>query len=500
MATNNSFLPKSSDMYELIESFLQAPTYHLIFEALLIIWIFKLIFFSTEYRPESVLTEKEKAELIEEWQPDPLVPDVDENHPLLQAMEKNIISGKPDKYVMINNKSSLNMATLNFLGMAGNAEVEAAAIKTLKKYGVGSCGPRGFYGTMDVHLELEEKFAKFMYCEEAALYSYGFATIASAIPAYSKRGDVIFVDEGVCFSIQKGLVASRSRIKWFKHNDMEDLERLLLIQQDEDKKNPKKAKVTRRFVVVEGLYFNHGDICPLPKIVELKWKYKLRLFMEESFSLGVLGANGRGVTEHYNISVDEVDLIAASLENSIGSTGGFCCGRKYVIDHQRLSGLGYCFSASLPPMLATAAIEALNIMQNDSSILQRLRENCRKMYDGLSMISGVEVMGDPLAPIKHVRLAEISDNRELDMQTLQRIADHAMENGIAIVLARYLEKEEHKLPPPSIRISICFMIGIKVKQSERPRTTNIVYRHLYDITIDRNDKSERVNWNKCLFP
>ncbi|VDI52096.1 serine palmitoyltransferase [Mytilus galloprovincialis] len=454
MATNNSFLPKSSDMYELIESFLQAPTYHLIFEALLIIWIFKLIFFSTEYRPESVLTEKEKAELIEEWQPDPLVPDVDENHPLLQAMEKNIISGKPDKYVMINNKSSLNMATLNFLGMAGNAEVEAAAIKTLKKYGVGSCGPRGFYGTMDVHLELEEKFAKFMYCEEAALYSYGFATIASAIPAYSKRGDVIFVDEGVCFSIQKGLVASRSRIKWFKHNDMEDLERLLLIQQDEDKKNPKKAKVTRRFVVVEGLYFNHGDICPLPKIVELKWKYKLRLFMEESFSLGVLGANGRGVTEHYNISVDEVDLIAASLENSIGSTGGFCCGRKYVIDHQRLSGLGYCFSASLPPMLATAAIEALNIMQNDSSILQRLRENCRKMYDGLSMISGVEVMGDPLAPIKHVRLAEISDNRELDMQTLQRIADHAMENGIAIVLARYLEKEEHKLPPPSIRISV----------------------------------------------
>ncbi|XP_052101368.1 serine palmitoyltransferase 1-like [Mytilus californianus] len=454
MATNNSFLPKSSDMYELIESFLQAPTYHLIFEALLIIWIFKLIFFSTEYRPESVLTEKEKAELIEEWQPDPLVPDVDENHPLLQAMEKNIISGKPDKYVMINDKSSLNMATLNFLGMAGNAEVESAAIKTLKQYGVGSCGPRGFYGTMDVHLELEEKFAKFMYCEEAALYSYGFATIASAIPAYSKRGDVIFVDEGVCFSIQKGLVASRSSIKWFKHNDMEDLERLLLVQQDEDRKNPKKAKVTRRFLVVEGLYFNHGDICPLPKIVELKWKYKLRLFVEESFSFGVLGANGRGITEHYNISVDEVDLIAASLENSIGSTGGFCCGKKYVIDHQRLSGLGYCFSASLPPMLATAAIEALNIMQNDSNILSKLRENCRKMYDGLSMISGVQVMGDPLAPIKHVRLSEISDNRELDMKTLQRIADQAMENGIAIVLARYLEKEEHKLPPPSIRISV----------------------------------------------
>lgn len=470
MATENLFLPKSSDMYGMIEAFLQAPTYHLLFEALLIIWIFKLLFFSTEYRPESVLTEKEKAELIEEWQPDPLVPDVDDDHPLLQSMEKNIISGKPDKYVTINGQSCLNMATLNFLGMAGNSEIEAAAIRTLKKYGVGSCGPRGFYGTMDVHLDLEEKFAKFVNCEEVALYSYGFATIASVIPAYSKRGDVIFVDEGVCFSIQKGLVASRSSIKWFKHNDMEDLERLLLIQQEEDKKNPKKAKVTRRFLIVEGLYFNHGDICPLPKLVELKWKYKLRLFIEESFSFGVLGEFGRGITEHFNISMEEVDLMAASLENSIGSTGGFCGGRKYVIDHQRLSGLGYCFSASLPPMLATAAIEALQIMQNDRCILSKLRENCKKMHDGLSMIPGLQVLGDPLAPIKHVRLAEISDDREVEKETLQKIVDLAMEKDVAIVVARYLDKEEYILPPPSIRISV----NCRLTENEVNRVVDVI--------------------------
>ncbi|KAK3089463.1 hypothetical protein FSP39_003823 [Pinctada imbricata] len=454
MATVPSFIPESWEMYDMIQAFLQAPSYHLFVEVLLILWIFKLLFFSKQYAPESVLTEKEKEELIAEWQPEPLTPDVPDDHPVLQTMEKNMIHGKPGKYVIIGDKTCINMATLNFLGMAGNPVVEAEAISTLKKYGVGSCGPRGFYGTMDVHLHLEEKLAKFMNSEEAILYSYGFATIASAIPAYSKRGDVIFCDDGVCFSIQKGLVASRSKIKWFKHNDMDDLERLLKEQSQEDKKNPKKAKVTRRFMVVEGLYLNTGDICPLPKLIELKWKYKVRLFMEESFSFGVLGDTGKGVTEHFNVSGDEIDLIAASLENAIGSSGGFCCGKKYVIDHQRLSGLGYCFSASLPPMLATAAIQSLKLIEEDPNMLVNLRENCEKVHEKLSQIEGMMVVGEPIAPIKHLRLADLDMERNLDINTLQKIADHARENGVALTLARFLESEEHKLPAPSIRVSV----------------------------------------------
>lgn len=450
----STFIPQTWEMYDMFQALLQAPSYHLFFEALLIIWIFKLLFFSKAYAPESVLTEKEKEELIAEWQPEPLAPEIPEDHPVLMAMENNIITGKPGKYVTINGKSCVNMATLNFLGMAGNPSVEAEAIKTLKKYGVGSCGPRGFYGTMDVHLELEDKIAKFMNCEEAILYAFGFATIASAIPAYSKRGDVIFADEGVCFAIQKGLVASRSKIKWFKHNDMEDLERLLIEQGKEDKKNPKKAKVTRRFLVVEGLYINYGDLCPLPKLVELKWKYKVRLFLEESLSFGVLGSNGKGVTEHYNISPDDIDLIAASLENAIGSTGGFCCGKKYIVDHQRLSGLGYCFSASLPPMLATAAIESLRLIDEKPGMLVELRENCEKIHSKLSDINGTVIVGEPISPVKHIRLAEPSTDRDFDVQTLQKIADLSRDNKVAVTLARYLEEEEHKLPLPSIRISV----------------------------------------------
>lgn len=155
-------------------------------------------------------------------------------------------------------------------------------------------------------MELEQRLAKYFNVEEGIIYSYGFSTVASAIPAYSKRGDIIFADEGVHFAIQKGIVASRSDVRYFKHNDIEDLERLLKEQEDADRKNPKKAKVTRKFLVIEGLYMNYGDLCPLPKMVELKYKYKYRIFLDESVSFATIGKTGRGVTEYFNVPVRQI--------------------------------------------------------------------------------------------------------------------------------------------------------------------------------------------------
>ncbi|XP_065096707.1 serine palmitoyltransferase 1 isoform X2 [Paramisgurnus dabryanus] len=293
-----------------------------------------------------------------------------------------------------------------------------------------------------------------MRTEEAILYSYGFATIASAIPAYSKRGDIIFVDEAACFSIQKGLQASRSFIKYFKHNDMEDLERLLKEQEIEDQKNPRKARVIRRFIVVEGLYINTADICPLPELVKLKYKYKVRIFLEESMSFGVLGEHGRGVTEHFGVNIDDIDLISSNMENALASIGGFCCGRSFVIDHQRLSGQGYCFSASLPPMLASAAIEALNIMEEDPGIFNILRNKCKQVHKALQGIMGLKIAGESFAPALHLQLENSTGSRENDLKLLRMIVDYCMDRQIALTLARYLDKEERFLPPPSIRVVV----------------------------------------------
>uniref|UniRef100_A0A803VVZ5 Serine palmitoyltransferase 1 n=1 Tax=Ficedula albicollis TaxID=59894 RepID=A0A803VVZ5_FICAL len=397
-----------------------APAYHLILEGILILWIIRLLFSKTyKLQERSDLTLKEKEELIEEWQPEPLVPPVPKDHP---ALNYNIVSGPPTHIITVNGKECINFASFNFLGLLNNEKVKSAAQASLKKYGVGTCGPRGFYGTFDVHLELEERLAKFMRTEEAIIYSYGFATIASAIPAYSKRGDIVFVDEAACFAIQKGLQASRSNIKLFKHNDMADLERLLKEQETEDQKNPRKARVTRRFIVVEGLYMNTGDICPLPELIKLKYKYKVRIFLEESLSFGVLGEHGRGITEHFGIN--------------------------------RLSGQGYCFSASLPPLLAAAAIEALNIMEDSPDIFQTLRAKCERIHKALQGISGLKVVGESFSPALHLQLEESCGSRENDVKLLKRVVDYCMNSGIALTQARYLEKEEKCLPPPSIRVVI----------------------------------------------
>uniref|UniRef100_A0A4W4H039 Serine palmitoyltransferase 1 n=1 Tax=Electrophorus electricus TaxID=8005 RepID=A0A4W4H039_ELEEL len=396
-----------------------APAYHLILEGILILWIIRLLFSKTyKLQERSDLTEKEKEELIEEWQPEPLVPTVSKDHP---SLNYDVVSGPPSHKIIVNGKECINFASFNFLGLLDNERVKQKALASLKKYGVGTCGPRGFYGTFDVHLELEERLAKFMRTEEAIIYSYGFATIASAIPAYSKRGDIIFVDEAACFSIQKGLQASRSLIKYFKHNDMEDLERLLKEQELEDQKNPRKARVTRKFIVVEGLYMNTSDLCPLPELVKLKYKYKVRIFMEESMSFGVLGEHGRGVTEHFGVSIDDIDLISANMENAVASIGGFCCGRSFVIDHQRLSGQGYCFSASLPPMLAAAAIEALNIMEEDPGIFTILRGRCQRVHKALQGIPGLKVVGEVFAPALHLQLEQSTGSRESDIRTLRAL-------------------------------------------------------------------------------
>ena len=277
---------------------------------------------------------------------------------------------------------------------------------------------------LDVHLDLESRLAKFMELEEALIYSYGFSTIASAIPAYAKRGDIIFADEGVNFAVQKGLEASRSDVRFFKHNDMKDLERLLEAQQMKEIKDVKNSKVVRKFLVVEGVYMNSGDICPLPEIVELKIKYKVRLFVDESISFGTLGTHGKGVTEYFGIPADHLDLIMGSLEYAIPSVGGFCVGSSFVVDHQRLSGLGYCFSASLPPMLAAAAISAIDSMEQQTDMFSELNRACRSLHSGLETeLHHLKLSGHRDAPVKHLRLVKSTGCFKHDGQLLRQIAN-----------------------------------------------------------------------------
>ncbi|KHG11838.1 Serine palmitoyltransferase 1 [Gossypium arboreum] len=318
--------------------------WHLFVEVLLLVVIFFLISQKSYKPPKRPLTKKEIDELCDEWVPESLIP------PITQEM----LSEPP----VLERRESCTSA--------------------LEKYGVGSCGPRGFYGTIDVHLDCEARIANFLGTHDSILYSYGLSTLFSAIPCFCKKGDIIVVDEGVHWGIQNGLYLSRSTIVYFKHNDMDSLEKTL----EKITAQNKRAKKLRRYIVVESVYQNSGQIAPLDKIIKLKEKYRFRVLLDETNSFGVLGRTGRGLTEYCGVPIEKIDIVTAAMGHALATGGGFCTGSARVIDHQRLSSSGYVFSASLPPYLASAAITAIDILEQNPDLTSKLKENIAILWKG----------------------------------------------------------------------------------------------------------------------
>ncbi|XP_025982230.1 long chain base biosynthesis protein 1-like isoform X2 [Glycine soja] len=299
---------------------------HLFIEVFLLVVILFLLSQKSYKPPKRPLTNKEIDELCDEWVPEPLIPSLNKE---LQY-EPPVLESAAGPHTIINGKEVVNFASANYLGFIGHPKLLDSCSSALAKYGVGSCGPRGFYGTIDVHLDCEARIAKFLGTPESILYSYGLSTMFSAIPAFSKKGDVIVADEGVHWGIQNGLYLSRSTVVYFKHNDMDSLRETL----ENITAKYKKAKNLRRYIVIEAVYQNSGEIAPLDEIIKLKEKYRFRVLLDESNSLGVLGSSGRGLTEYCGVPVEKIDIITASMGHALATEGGFCTGSTRVIDHQ----------------------------------------------------------------------------------------------------------------------------------------------------------------------
>jgi len=197
---------------------------------------------------------------------------------------------------------------------------------------------------------------------------------------------------------------------------------------------------------------NTGEMCPLRELVVLRSKYKLRLFLDESVSFGTIGKHGRGLTEFLGVDKIEVDLVCASLEASVESVGGFCVGSHFIVEHQRLSGLGYCFSASQPPFLTQAAITALDIFENDCTIFEKLNAAAEKVDKKFRDLTRLELRGHPISPVKHLYLRDDKTHEEIDV-ILRKISDQCIKMGLAIVPCSYLPVE--KFPKkPSLRVTV----------------------------------------------
>ena len=260
--------------------------------------------------------------------------------------------------------SVLNFATLDYLSSSSSQTLRQVASQSLSHYGCGSCGPRGFYGTIDAHLEVEDAMSSYLNTEGAILYSDGASAGTSTVAAFAKRGDLLIVDEGVSESLLVGVTLSRANVRYFRHNDTKDLRRVLEKIRMQDVQYKRKPTDQRRFLIVEGLYRNWGTIAPLQEIVKLKEEYHYRLIVDDSHGIGTLGKNGKGSLEHANLKpMVHCEILTFSLENALGSVGGMTVGSEEVVDHQRLSGAGYCFSASAPPFLSKVCLASVRRLE-----------------------------------------------------------------------------------------------------------------------------------------
>ncbi|CAN1171213.1 Long chain base biosynthesis protein 1 [Linum perenne] len=356
--------------------------------------------------------------------------------------EPPVLESAAGPHTVINGKEVVNFATADYLGLTGHEKLLESCTNAMDKYGVGSCGPRGFYGTIDVHLDCETRIANFLGTPDSILYSYGLSTMFSAIPCFCKKGDIIVVDEGVHWGIQNGLHLSRSTIVYFKHNDMKSLHNTLE-KITTDKKGAKK----RRYIVVESVYQNSGQIAPLDEIIRLKEKYLFRVLLDESNSFGVLGKSGKGLTEHCGVPVDKIDIITAAMGHALATEGGFCTGSARVVDHQRMSSSGYVFSASLPPYLASAAITAIEMIEDNPGLITKLKENISFLLKELSGLEGLTVTSNPESPIVYLKLERSTGSKAGDMELLEKITDLALkEDSIFIVTSKRSTLDKCPLP------------------------------------------------------
>lgn len=273
------------------------------------------------------------------------------------------ITSKQGPEVTMEGHKVLMFGSNAYTGLTGDQRVIDAGKAALDKYGSGCAGSRFLNGTLDIHVQLEKELAEFEHKDAALCFSTGFSVNSGVIPAVVGRGDYLICDDRDHASIVDGRRLSFATQLHYKHNDMEDLERVL-------KKLPHEAI---KLIVVDGVFSMEGDLAKLPEIIELKHKYNCSVMVDEAHGLGVFGEQGRGVCHHFGLQ-DDVDLIMGTFSKSLASIGGFIASDWDTINYLRHTSRTYIFSASDTPAATACAIEALHIIQNEPERIEHLWE------------------------------------------------------------------------------------------------------------------------------
>jgi glycine C-acetyltransferase len=261
----------------------------------------------------------------------------------------------------------INLASNNYLGLCNHPKLEEAAIRAIREHGVGSGAVRTIAGTMRIHMELEEKIARFKNVEACVVFQSGFTANAGTVGSILGKEDFILSDELNHASIIDGARLSRAKIKVFRHKDVAHCEELL---------QEVASELGRKLIITDGVFSMDGDIGPVGELAALAEKYGAIMMVDDAHASGVLGRNGRGSVDHFGVH-GKVDVQVGTLSKAIGALGGYVCGSRDLIDYLYHRARPFLFSTSHPPSVAATCIAAFDILENEPERIERLWDNTR---------------------------------------------------------------------------------------------------------------------------
>jgi 8-amino-7-oxononanoate synthase len=284
-----------------------------------------------------------------------------------------VIQSPQDTEVVVYGRRMLMLGSNNYLGLANDPRVKRAAAEAAERWGAGTGGSRVLNGTLDLHLGLERRLARFLHRDDAIFYTSGYMTNLGVISSLAQRGDFIVADRRAHASILDATRLSTAEVKRFRHNDVDDLERVLESCGD--------AGV---LVAIDGVYSMDGDIAPLPRILRACRDHGARLLMDDAHGLGVLGKTGRGTAEFFDLE-DEVDVIIGTTSKALPGLGGFAAADQRVIDFLRYSQINrpFLFATSPPPSVLASVQAALELIDEDPSLRTRLWSITQRVHRSL---------------------------------------------------------------------------------------------------------------------
>ena len=314
-----------------------------------------------------------------------------------------VIDSPMDAHVVIDDRKLINLCANNYLGLANHPRLKDAAKNAIDQYGIGPGAVRTIAGTMTLHEQLEQRLAQFKKAEAVVTLQSGFTANLATIPALVGRDDVIFSDELNHASIIDACRLSRAKVVRYKHNDVNDLRRVISETTD----------YNRRLIVTDGVFSMDGDIAPLPELVEVAQEHKIMIMVDDAHGEGVLGKGGRGIVDHFDLH-GQVDIEVGTMSKAFGVVGGIVAGKQEIIDWIKQRGRPFLFSSAMTVPDVAACLEAVDILENSDELVQKLWANSKFFQTEMQKL-GFNT-GESQTPIVPVMLGEAEVAQEFSKQ------------------------------------------------------------------------------------